>query len=85
MCQRNVINATEVNHGFGLEFLCIVCYNLSRVVEPSKDIGFQKVHNHLVSSIPGGCNLDPFGKLFSGIENPFMFPTGGWIYLTYKI
>jgi hypothetical protein len=79
------MNATEVNHGFGIEFLCIVYYNISRATEPGKDIGFQKVHNHLVNSIFGGHSLDPFGKLFNGIENPFMFPTGGWIYLTYKI
>jgi hypothetical protein len=77
--------ATEVDHGFGLEFLSIVHYNISREAKPGKDIGFQKVHNHLVSSIPSGHNLDPFGKVVSGSEDPLVLPTRGWIYLTYEI
>jgi hypothetical protein len=76
---------TKVDRGFGLEFLGIVCYNLSREVEPSKYIGFQKVHNHLVSSNLGGHSLDQFGKLVSGSENPLVLPTGRWTYLTYEI
>jgi hypothetical protein len=63
----------------------IVCYNISREVKPGKDIGLQEIHDHLVSSILGGNNLDPFGKVVSGSENPLVLPTGGWIYLTYEI
>ena len=85
MCQVNVMTTTKFNHGFGLEFLGIICYNLSRATKPGKDIGFQKIHNHLLSSLPGGHNLDPFGKVVSGSENPLFLPTGGWIYLTYEI
>jgi hypothetical protein len=69
--------STEVNHGFGIKFLGIVCYNISREIESCKDIGFQKVHNHLVSRIPSGHNLDPFGKVVSGSEDPLVFPTRG--------
>jgi hypothetical protein len=63
----------------------IVCYKLSRAVEPNKDIGFQKIHNHLISIILAGNSLDPFGKLVSGSEDPLVLATGGWIYLTYEI
>jgi hypothetical protein len=79
------MDATKFNHGFGLERLGIVCYKLSREAESGKDIGFQKNHNHLVSSISGGHNLDSFGEIVSGNENPIVLPTGGWIYLTYEI
>jgi hypothetical protein len=75
----------KVNHGFRLKFLGISCYNLSREAESRKDIGFQKIHDHLVSSIPGGNNLDPFGKVVSGIGNPLLFPIRGFIYITYEI
>jgi hypothetical protein len=85
MCQGNVMASTEVNHGFGIEFFGIVCYKISRLAESGKDIGFQIIHNHPVSSIPSGHILDPFGKVVSGSDNPLVFPTGGWIYITYEI
>jgi hypothetical protein len=85
MCQGDVMAPTEVNHGFGLQFLGIFCYKLSRAAESRKYIGFQKVHNHFVSSIPGGHDLDPFGKVVSGSEDPLMLPNGGWVYITYEI
>jgi hypothetical protein len=85
MCQGNVMAAIEVNHGFGIECLGIVFYKLSRAAESGKYIGFQKIHNHLVSSIPSGHRLDPFGKVVSGSENPCVLPNGGWIYLTFEI
>jgi hypothetical protein len=80
MCQGDVMAATKVNHGFGIE-----CYKLSRAIEPSKGIGFKKFHNHFVSIIPSGHKFDPFGKVVIGSEDPLMFPTGGSIHLTYEI
>jgi hypothetical protein len=85
MYQGDVMAATEVNHGFGIECLGIVCYKFSRATKPGKYISFQKVHNHFVSSIPSGHSLDPFGKVVSGSEDPLMLPTRGCIYLTYEI
>jgi hypothetical protein len=85
MCQGDVMATRKVDHDFGLEFMGIVYYKLSRVAKSGKDIGFQKVHNHLVSSILNGNNLDPFGKLFSGSDDPHIISTGGWIYFTYEI
>jgi hypothetical protein len=76
---------TKFNHGFGLECLGIVCYKISREVKPGKDIGLQEIHDHLVNSISGGTNPDPFGKVVSGTENPLVLPNGGWIYLIYEI
>ena len=76
---------TKFNHGFGLEFLGIFCYKFSRVAEPGKGIGFQKVQKHFVSSIPSGHSLDPFGKVVNGSEDPLMLPTRGWVYLTFEI
>jgi hypothetical protein len=85
MCQGDVMAATKVDHGFGIECLGILCYNISREAEHGKDIGFKKFHNHLVSSIPSGNNLDPFGKVANGSEDPLVLPTRGWIYFTYEI
>jgi hypothetical protein len=34
------MTSTEVNHGFGIEFLGIVHYNLDGAVESGKNIGF---------------------------------------------
>jgi hypothetical protein len=65
--------------------MVIICYNLSMEVEPGKYIGFQKNHNHLVSRIPGGQNIDRFGKLVNGSEDPLVLYIGGWIYITHEI
>jgi hypothetical protein len=85
MCQGNFMTSTEVNHGFGLECLGIIHNKLVGAVEFGKNIGFQEIHDHLVSGIPGGNNLDPLGEIVSGSENPLVLPTGGWIYLTYEV
>jgi hypothetical protein len=66
MCQGNVMNATEFNHGFGLERLGIALYKLARAAKARKNIGFQEIHDHLVSGIPGGNNLDPLGEIVNG-------------------
>jgi hypothetical protein len=65
--------------------LGIVCYNIDGAAESGKNIGFQEIHDHLVNGIPGGHNLNPLGEIVSGSENPLMFPTRGWIYLTYEV
>ena len=76
---------TEVNHGFGLEHLGIVCYNLFGAAKSRKNIGLQEIHDHFVSGIPGGHNLDPLGEIVSGNENPLVLPSGGCIYLAYEV
>jgi hypothetical protein len=85
MCQGNVMTSTEVNHGFGIECLGILCYNLVGAAESGKNIGFQEIHDHLVSGILGGHNLNPLGEIVSGSKDQLMLPTGGWIYLSYEV
>jgi hypothetical protein len=63
--------------------MSIVYYKLARATKYGKNIGFHEIHDHLVSGIPSGQNLDPLGEIVGGSENPLVFPTEGWIYITY--
>jgi hypothetical protein len=85
MCQGNVVNATEVNHGFGLECLGIFCHELTGAIKSGKNISFQEIHDYLISGIPVGHNLDPFDEVVGGSEDPLMFSTRGWIYFSYEV
>jgi hypothetical protein len=85
MCQGNFVTTTKVNHGFGLEFLGIVCYKLTGETKSGKNISFQEIHDYLVSGIPGGHNLNAFGEVFGGSEDPLVFSTRGWIHFSYEV
>jgi hypothetical protein len=85
MCQGNVLTATKFNHGFGLECLGIVCYKLTGATKSGKNISFQEIHDYLVNGISGGHNLNPFGEVVDGSENPLVLSIGGWIYLSYEV
>jgi len=85
MCQGNVVTAIEFNHGFGLECLGIVCYKLTGATKSGKNISFQEIHDYLVSGIPGGHNLNPFGEVVGGSEDAIVFSTRGWIYFDYEV
>jgi hypothetical protein len=85
MCQGHAMASKKFDHRFGLDFLSIFCYNISREAEHGKDIGFKKIHNHLVNSIPSGNNLNQFGKVVNGSEDPLVILTRRCIYFTYEI
>ena len=77
------MTATKVNHGFGLEFLGIVYYQLVGEAKSRKNISFQEIDDHLVNGIHGGHNLNPLGEVVSGNEDPLVFSTRGWIHFSY--
>ena len=79
------MTSTEVNHDFGLEILGIVCYDLVGATKSGKNISFQEIHDYLVSGIPSGHNLNPFGEVVGGSEDPLVFSTRGWIYFSYEV
>jgi hypothetical protein len=81
----DVVTATKVNHGFGLECLGIVHYYLVGATKSSKNISFQEIDDHFVSGLPGGHNLNPFGEVVGGSEDTLVLSTRGWIYLSYQV
>jgi hypothetical protein len=85
MCQGNVVTTTEVNHGFVLECLGIVCYKLTGATKSGKNISFQEIHDYLVTGLPGGHNLNPLGEVVDGSEDPLVLSTRGRIDLSYEI
>ena len=50
-----------------------------------KNISFQEIHDYLISGIPGGHNLNPFGEVVGGSEDAIVFSTRGWIYFDYEV
>jgi hypothetical protein len=85
MCHENVVTSKKVNHGFGLEWLGIVYYNITGATKSGKNVSFQEIHDYLVSCIPHQHSLNPFGEVVGGSEDPLVLSTRGWIYFSYEV
>ena len=72
MAQGNVVFVTKINHFLGFKGSNIICYDFSGTTKSGQDICFKELDNDGVSSIPRGYSFYPFGKEFSGCEDPLM-------------
>ena len=79
MAQGYMVFVTEINHIFEFESSSIVCYDFSGTTKSGQDMGFKKLDNDRVISIPGRYNFYPFGEEVGVYEDTLMLSWGGWV------
>jgi hypothetical protein len=85
MPQANVVTTVEVNEFLQPKGSCIFSNDLSRTTKTGQNIVFKKFNNNRVGGLPAWYNLDPFGKIISGSENPPMLARRWRVYLSNEI